>query len=139
MEPLRFGIVHPKKMVKQNGTQKHEARYAWLLEEQPQPKIDVFDWIGKHKLELEKNVSRHDNFLVACGEANVAPQKKFLELLDPFLNSHEPFWEEFRSAFKHSILIQTQRKWLPEAELGQFVENALFSSFSRLVRPKRTI
>ncbi len=126
--------MHPKQNPKPR-----EGRYAWLLEEQPMPKIDVFDWIGKHQQELEKNISRHENFLTACGEANVAPQKEFGELLEPLLNSQNEFWEEFRSAFKHTILIQTQRKWLPEAELGQFIENALFSSFSRLVRPKKTI
>jgi hypothetical protein len=115
------------------------GQYAWLVEEQPQVKIDVFDWIAKHRQELEKSVPKHPIFLEACGEANVSPQKKFLELMEPFLNSREEFWEEFRKTFRHSILMQTQRKWLPETELGPFIENALFSSFSRLVRPKKTI
>lgn len=106
----------------------------WTVEPIPPQKLDVFDWIEKHKGEMGRRIPDYQNFLSACGEANVAPQKRFNELMESFLHPSDEAWEEFRSTFRHTVLIQTQRRWIPEVELEKFIENALFSSFSRMVR-----
>lgn len=109
-------------------------RNEWACDKPLKPAMDVYKWIEGHSEELEKNISAQPTFLSACGEANVTPQKKFSELLQNLLNSKEPFWTEFRDTFRQTIGSYSQRMVVSEEEKKQFIENALFSSFSRIVR-----
>lgn len=98
------------------------------------PTVDIIKWITEHQAQLQKNIPLHPAFLEVCTEAHIAPDKKFLELIENVKNSTEEFWVEFRSTLKKTIQIQTQRLWIPQGELSQFIENAVFSSFSRIVK-----
>ncbi|MBU0636127.1 hypothetical protein KKE06_03820 [Candidatus Micrarchaeota archaeon] len=124
----------PRKTVKTSQTATQVIKNEWILNKPLKTTIDVFKWVESHKEELEKNIRQHSSFLAACGEANVTPQKKFQELMQNLLNPPDFFWMEFSQTFKQTIGAYSQHMGISEEERKKFIENSVFSSFSRIIR-----
>lgn len=109
-------------------------RNEWVLTTPLTPQIDVFDWLASHRNQLEKKIGEHANFITACKEARAEPTAKFNELMDHVLNPNELAWIEFKNTLKLTVQTLVSKMGALETERDRFIENTVFSSFSRFIR-----